>query len=122
MPSRTEVPVGEDPGRHPQLLDALRVIHDPCSVATGVPIDIVDMGLIGTLARDGDSVTVGLCLTSPACWQAIGITQAIDAALMGVDGIRTVRCVFDPTHDWSPDRMDPAQQARLRRIRRLPAA
>jgi metal-sulfur cluster biosynthetic enzyme len=120
MLSEPEVSAGGDPADHPEILQALRAVHDPCSVATGVPIDIVDMGLIGTVQRCGSSVTIGLCLTSPVCWQAIGMGEAIEGALLKLDGIEEVRCALDLSHDWLPERMHHAARTRLRRARPLP--
>jgi metal-sulfur cluster biosynthetic enzyme len=105
------------PRAHAEVLDALRLVHDPCSVATGIPIDIVDMGLIGSVRRDGSSVEIGLCLTSPVCWQAVGMMEAIEATLLRVDGIERVHCELDRAQHWTPDRMNPAARRRLRAVR-----
>ena len=112
---------GDDPARYPDMLDALREIHDPCSVATGIAIDIVDMGLIGSVRRNGATIEIGLCLTSPACWQAVGMAAAIEAALLRLEGVDEVRCVPDLAKHWMPDRMDPGVRARLREVRSYPA-
>jgi metal-sulfur cluster biosynthetic enzyme len=108
---------GGNPAHHPDVLDALRAVHDPCSVATGVPIDIVDMGLVASVRRDGGTIQVGLCLTSPACWQAIGMAAAIESALLRLAGVQEVRCALDLSQHWMPDRMDSRARARLREVR-----
>ena len=113
---------GDDPARHPEVLEALRAVHDPCSVATGVPIDIVDMGLVASVTRDGGTVQVGLCLTSPVCWQAIGMAEAIESALLRLGDVQEVRCALDVSQHWMPDRMDSRARARLREVRSPAAA
>ena len=122
MPSDTGVPAAGDPNGHPEILQALRVVHDPCSVATGIPIDIVDMGLIGTIVRQRTTVTIGLVLTSPTCWQAVGMSAAIEAALLKLDGVEEVRCTLDLSQHWEPGRIPPHQRARLRAVRPAAAA
>jgi metal-sulfur cluster biosynthetic enzyme len=108
---------GDDPALHPEVLEALRAVHDPCSVATGVPIDIVDMGLVASITRDHGTVEVGLCLTSPACWQAIGMAAAIESAVLRLGDVTEVRCALDMSQHWMPDRMDARARARLREVR-----
>ena len=49
---------------------ALEGIVDPCSAATGVPLSILDMGLLRGVKIVGDEVLVDLRLTSPLCHQA----------------------------------------------------
>ena len=49
---------------------ALEGIVDPCSAATGVPLSILDMGLLSGVEIRGDQVLVDLRLTSPLCHQA----------------------------------------------------
>jgi metal-sulfur cluster biosynthetic enzyme len=117
MPSEAPTLPPENPALHPEIVDALRVVHDPCSVATGVPIDIVDMGLIGTVGREGTTVEIGLCLTAPVCWQAVGMATAIEASLLRLEGVEEVRCALDTSQYWMPDRMAPAARARLRAVR-----
>ena len=53
-----------------EVVASLREIVDPCSAATGVPVSIVDMGLVRHVEIDGDEVRVELRLTSPLCHQA----------------------------------------------------
>jgi metal-sulfur cluster biosynthetic enzyme len=106
-----------EPSRHPDALEALRAIHDPCSVATGVPINIVDMGLIGTVRRDGRHLQVGLCLTSTVCLQAAGLVHAVESALTRLPDVDTVTCEVDVSRDWTPDRLAGVARAQLRQRR-----
>jgi metal-sulfur cluster biosynthetic enzyme len=117
MLSEALTPGGDEPTRHPELLQALRAVHDPCSVATGVAIDIVDMGLVASVRRDGGTVQIALCLTSPVCWQAIGMTAAIESALLRLADVDEVHCALDLSQHWMPDRMDSRARDRLREVR-----
>jgi len=95
-------------------------IVDPCSIATGVPISLADMGMVkGVLVEDRD-VTVTLILTSPICWQAANIIEAVETRVGSIPGVASVRCTVDHNADWLPALMDPGAQRRLRTIRPLP--
>ena len=99
---------------------ALARVVDPCSIATGVPIDLLEMGLVKDVAIDGGHVRVTLQLTSPVCWQAMNIIAEVERTVCEVEGIGSVECTVDPEAQWLPNMVDPAAQARLRRLRPLP--
>ena len=88
-------------------------IKDPCSVASGVPLGLDEMGILDTvdIAPDGH-VTLTLRLTSPFC-HMIGFfkTEAtrIVSALPGVSGV-TLKA--DNGLDWSPERISAAGQTK----------
>lgn len=95
----------------------LRTIVDPCSIATGVPIDLVDMGLLMSVdAIDGD-VVVTLCLTSPTCWQAANIIAEVERKVSALPDVRRARCVIAQAAAWMPDMMSAAARQRLRQLR-----
>jgi metal-sulfur cluster biosynthetic enzyme len=98
---------------------ALRTVVDPCSIATGVPIDLLDMGLVKRIEIDRGHVLVELRLTSPICWQSMNIRDAIREAVGRIDGVDTIQVPVDHGADWMPDMMSPAARARLRRARPL---
>jgi metal-sulfur cluster biosynthetic enzyme len=98
-----------------RLLDE---IHDPCSVANGNPMGLVEMGIIKAVTvSEAGHVTVDLRLTSPMCemlpfmqGESIkGITE-----LGGVTGCTVTR---DSGFDWDHDMMSP--DAKHRRQLRL---
>jgi metal-sulfur cluster biosynthetic enzyme len=96
--------------------DALRAVVDPCSIATGVPIDIVDMGLVRSVeVRDGAAV-VGLRLTHPFCMQAANIADAIRVAVRDGAGLEAT-VEIDVGDEWWPTMMAPEARERLRRVR-----
>lgn len=114
----------------PAIRTAMDAIKDPCSVASGVPLGLDEMGLIDTIdvTEDG-SVTVSLRLTAPFC-HMIGFfkTEAI-AGVSALDGVTSVVLNADNGLDWSPDRMSDAARARreeqlakMRRSRPVPVA
>jgi metal-sulfur cluster biosynthetic enzyme len=102
-----------------QVRDALEAVVDPCSIATGVPITIGDMGLIDAIEEDDGDVRVVLRLTSPFCWQATNIIEAVERAANQVAAVRSARCEINASAEWTPDLMAKRAQARLRRARPL---
>ena len=112
-----------DASSRPELVRAayqvLDEIHDPCSVASSVPMGLAEMGIIGRVevSRTG-AAHVTLRLTSPFC-EMIGFLRSESlrrvAELPGVTG-----CVVD--HDngmhWDDDLIAPAAADR-RRLRLL---
>ena len=59
--------VGASSHRRKEIERVLDEIVDPCSVAAGTTIGLVEMGLIDTLEVADDAVTVGLLPTFPGC-------------------------------------------------------
>jgi metal-sulfur cluster biosynthetic enzyme len=105
-----------------QVTEALRKVVDPCSIATGVPIDLVDMGILRDITIDGSHVEVQLRFTSPVCWQASNIITAIESNVMAIEGIDRVTCeTRSGAWEWKPEMMAASAQARLRRLRPMPA-
>ena len=98
---------------------ALQNVVDPCSIATGVPISLADMGLIKELHWSAGDVKLTLRLTSPICWQAANIMSAVEQAVMAIPGIRSVNCILDPGTEWMPSMMSADARERLRRVRPL---
>ncbi|MDR3470676.1 MAG: iron-sulfur cluster assembly protein [Devosia sp.] len=106
-----------------RVTEALRTVVDPCSIATGVPVNLVDMGIVRGIKIDGSQVEVQLRFTSPICWQAANILTAIEVAVMAIDGVEQVRCdTRSGAWEWKPEMMAPSAQARLRRLRPMPTA
>jgi metal-sulfur cluster biosynthetic enzyme len=98
---------------------ALQNVVDPCSIATGVPISLAEMGLIKELSCSSGDVQLTLRLTSPICWQAVNIMSAVEHAVMAVPGVRSVNCTLDPGSEWMPSMMSAGARERLRRVRPL---
>jgi metal-sulfur cluster biosynthetic enzyme len=104
------------------IRSALRRVVDPCSIATGYPIDLIDMGLLEEIREQGDHWEVVLRLTSPICWQAGNILSKVEEALGDLAGdTMPVRCSINAHAEWTPDMMEPEVRAALRRLRPPPS-
>lgn len=95
------------------ILAELDAIKDPCSLATGMPLGLVEMGLVREIeiATDG-RVIVELRLTSPFC-HMIGFFKTEAADRIGrLPGITAVTLNADNGLDWSPRDISPAAAER----------
>lgn len=104
-----------------QVRESLRAVPDPCAIATGVPVDIVAMGLVQSVKVSGGTVTVTLRLTSPFCMQIGLMSEQIDAVLRRRPEVARVRVEVDHLAEWWPEMMAPEARDRLRRVRPLVA-
>jgi metal-sulfur cluster biosynthetic enzyme len=111
----------------PQALDLevaireqINTIGDPCSVATGTPMGLTDMGLVRhvEIRPDGD-VLVEMRLTSPSCYQIGYFSNEIQKLVKRLPGVRSVEVRADAGLDWSPDMM--SEDAKRRRRESLAA-
>jgi metal-sulfur cluster biosynthetic enzyme len=84
---------------------ALAEVEDP-----ELPISIVDLGLVRSVAVDGDAVRVGITFTSIACPCTDMLREDIQERLRRLDGVTDVEVeeVFEP---WS--REDMTEEGRL---------
>jgi metal-sulfur cluster biosynthetic enzyme len=101
--------------------DARRVldeVKDPCSIATSVPMGLVEMGIVKAVHVDGAGrVEIELRLTSPVC-EMVGYMKSEALAKVGsLPGVTSVSVRHDSGLDWTPDLIAP--EARERRNRRL---
>ena len=100
--------------RTQRVRQALRQVKDPCSVSAGRPVDIVSMGLIGTIEDQDGAIRISLVLTEPVCWFSKDIVGCVETAASRVDGVRSVEAVLDHEEIWDPGRMEPSARAILR--------
>lgn len=111
-----------DPGLDALIRVELDTIKDPCSVASGIPLGLNEMGLIDSITITGaGAVTLRLRLTSPFC-HMIGFFKVEATRLIAaLPGVTAVTLEADNGLDWSPGRISPVGQARrevhLARIR-----
>lgn len=97
---------------------ALRTVVDPCSIATGHPIDLVDMGLVESVEISDASVTVVIWPTSPICMQLTLIRAAVEQKIKTmVPGVDHVHCRVEYGSEWHPERMAPHARTALRLLR-----
>jgi metal-sulfur cluster biosynthetic enzyme len=108
-----------------QVRVVLDSIKDPCSVATGCPLGLDEMGLVKQLQIELGVVKVELRLTSPGCHFVSLLQQEAEeriGALAGVDAVE-VKIVED--YSWSEadisaegrHRLRWARQARLLKLK-----
>jgi metal-sulfur cluster biosynthetic enzyme len=100
-----------------EVREALMRVVDPCSIATGIPLTLFEMGMVEEIAVKDGRVTITLVLTSPVCWQAGNIIQAVETSVGRVPGIASVACTVNHDSAWLPGRMDPGARLRLRAAR-----
>lgn len=103
------------------LRERIQSIPDPCSLATGVPLGIGEMGLIQSVEHRDGKVTVRLHITSPMCMMAAYFMREIEQRLTGQEGVESVHVEFDHDLKWTPQDIQPEARERLaaRRITML---
>src|SRR5260370_34744148 len=93
--------------------DALARVVDPCSIATGVPLTLAEMGMVRDIAVDGGRVAVTPVLTRPGCWQAGNIIQAVQASVSRLPQGTAVACPCAHDAGRLPGPVDPRARSRL---------
>jgi metal-sulfur cluster biosynthetic enzyme len=98
----------------------LRAIKDPCSVATGHPLHLEEMGLVRSVevSDDGSTAVVDLRLTSPTCVM-VGyfVTEIQQLVRDALPDITEVEVKFDQGFEWGPEMMsDEVRRARAARF------
>ena len=94
-----------------RLWSALREVDDP-----EFPISVVDMGLIQSVAREGERVKVELTFTAMGCPAMDMILDDVRARLLREPGVRQVEIeiVWDPP--WTKARLSELGRERLLRM------
>jgi metal-sulfur cluster biosynthetic enzyme len=105
-----------------QVHRALERVVDPCSIATGVPITLAEMGLVEDVTVTADQARIRLRVTSPFCMHIGNMHERIRDVVAEVPGIEAVHVDVDDGMTWLPSMMAPEAQQRLRAVRPLPAA
>ena len=100
----------QTPPDNDQIWEALRGILDP-----EFAINIVDLGLIYSVACIAGEVAVTMTLTTPACPAGSGIVEGVRETLSKLPGVgqAQVDLVFEPP--WNPQRLSEAARAQLGR-------
>ena len=103
-----------------RVQEALEGIFDPCSVAVGMPLDIVSMGLIARLAVDDEGrVAVTLLPTSPSCTLIASIMEAVEKRLSEIAGVSSLEVTLTNETLWTEALMSDGARDALanRRVR-----
>lgn len=91
-----------------QIRDCLGRIHDPCSIAAGRPLSLLDMGLVRGWTLTGGTLHVVFCVTFPGCTMAPHFVEAAALDLAKIDGVGAVETSIDTSFAWTPDLMQQA--------------
>jgi len=94
-----------------QVLEALKVVHDP-----EIPVNIVDLGLVYEVdIDDKGNVDIAMTLTSMGCPVQDLIQADTELAAMKVDGVNSVTVDFVWSPPWSLAKMtdDGKKQMRM---------
>jgi len=80
--------------------NVLRQVIDP-----EIGCNIVDLGLVYSIAINGGKVSVQMTLTTRGCPMHESIAQGVQMALLGLEGVEEaeVEVVWDPP--WNPEMM-----------------
>ena len=97
-----------DPALVARIEAALTRVTEPCSIAFGKPISIVEMGLIERIKVEGSHAQITLCLTDAACVHFAGMQRFIRDELLELPEISTVEVRQTLDRLWTPDRRNAA--------------
>ena len=101
------------------VISRLHEVIDPCSVATNVPLSIVEMGMVENVDVASGNVMVALRMTSPLCHALPYFQMEVERVLAGMPGISEVKCTFDHGGNWQPDNLTTDAQRKLAERREL---
>jgi metal-sulfur cluster biosynthetic enzyme len=102
------------------VAETLAAVPDPCSVAAGAPLGLLDMGLVRSWQIDvDDHLAVVLDITSPACMMAGHFILDAQTRLARIPGIRSVEVRVEPSFEWSEERLTARGREILERRRAL---
>jgi metal-sulfur cluster biosynthetic enzyme len=89
-----------------QVRAVLESVPDPCSVAAGASVGLLDMGLVRgwEVSSDGE-VDIRLDVTSPVCLMAGHFVAEVQARLEEIPGLGRITVRIDPSGCWSPEQM-----------------
>jgi metal-sulfur cluster biosynthetic enzyme len=87
---------------------ALRRVKDP-----ELNLNIIDLGLIYSIAVEGALVKIDMSLTSPGCPSGPEIMADIDRQVRQIPGVEDVALNLVWTPMWSPERIEPRVRAYL---------
>jgi metal-sulfur cluster biosynthetic enzyme len=94
------------------IMEALRSVYDPCCQEKG--ISVVDMGLVRSVALDGDQARVELLLTTGWCPFAANLVGMISERVTSLPEVAgaSVEIVWD--EPWTTERLSDGARRKLR--------
>jgi ring-1,2-phenylacetyl-CoA epoxidase subunit PaaD len=85
---------------------ALATVKDPCLVAAGFALSIVDLGLVRGLAIEDGRINVKMTFTEPGCQFTHRVIVDVEAALEAAGfGSVSIQPVWDPI--WTEEALSP---------------
>jgi metal-sulfur cluster biosynthetic enzyme len=83
-----------------EVLNVLKEVEDP-----EIGVNVVDLGLVYTIAVDNGDVNVEMTLTAPGCPMHETIARAAEMAIETLPDVKDahVKMVWSPP--WTPDRL-----------------
>jgi metal-sulfur cluster biosynthetic enzyme len=93
-----------DPALFSRIEAQLARIVEPCSIAFGQPISIVEMGLIDRIDVADGHAEITLCLTDASCVHFAGMQGFIRDELLELPEISSVEVRQTLDLLWTPDR------------------
>jgi metal-sulfur cluster biosynthetic enzyme len=107
------------------VLEVLHTITDPCSISAGVPISVVDMGLVPVveLATNKSDpfltdVSLAFTVTEPTCLMYHAFAREADTKLRELINVGSVCITVLPYTMWTEDDMTVEARERLAAARR----
>jgi metal-sulfur cluster biosynthetic enzyme len=91
-----------------QVKLALRRVKDP-----DLNLNIVDLGLVYTIAIEGTTVKIDMTLTSPACPSGPELMTNAEAEVKSLPGVEKVEVNLVWAPFWTPEKMEPRVRAYL---------
>lgn len=102
-----------DPALEMVVRAALDEIKDPCSVASGTPLGLDEMGLVDSVSMSESGVVdIRLRLTSPFCHMIGFFKVEAERRVSALAGVTGVRLDGDNGLDWSPTMISAEGQAK----------
>jgi metal-sulfur cluster biosynthetic enzyme len=91
-----------------QVKLALRRVKDP-----DLNLNIVDLGLVYTIAVEGATVKIDMTLTSPACPSGPELMTNAENEVKSLPGVEKVEVNLVWAPFWTPEKMEPRVRAYL---------
>ena len=85
--------------------DALATIKDPCMVAGGLDLSIVDLGLITDVTVTGDAISIEITFTEVGCQFTHLVIDSIYTVVEAIPGVVSVQVTPQWKKAWTPEWM-----------------
>lgn len=85
--------------------DALGTIKDPCMVAGGLDLSIIDLGLITDVTVEDGDVKIEITFTEVGCQFTHRVIDSIYTAVEAIQGVTSVQVTPQWNKAWTPEWM-----------------